>query len=263
MARQLLIGFESGSAAGGGFSGTFATGTPTFDTEVVRSGLRSLRCKAAQRYQATNTGTAGGNEVPAWMRAYVYFRSFPNSATDRVVLQRDSSIRINNTGTLALYNHNTQVGSRSAALELEKWYCLELYSLVNASAGTEDQAEARLDQSQSATELSLTGTGQLLLDPAEGQSTTALGISAQTFLPVMVAAGQSETSFTLSTPALVELQPAEGQSTTALSVIPPSQLGLLLAEGVSTTTLGSSRAAELIVSAHAAVNLKVEASPRG
>jgi hypothetical protein len=130
----------------GQFAGA-VVGAPTMETTTVRSGARSMATATSGAYwQLTNVVTALDRTY--FIRMYLRITGNPSGQLE-ILAQRLANIScglitLETSGVLRLRDANgTQVGSDSAALSANTWYCLEMEIMVpTASNGT---LRARLD----------------------------------------------------------------------------------------------------------------------
>jgi hypothetical protein len=157
MARLWSCGFELQSVTNG-VEFEAGAGNISIDTSVVRSGAASLRVDANGSPAYFDHFIASSDTPDLRVRAYYRFREWPNEVTP-IMLAVDSigvataSIRITTGGQLALYDQLSQTGSLSDALELNTWYCVELWTKNPTNRG----AEARVDGVTFATDAALSG----------------------------------------------------------------------------------------------------------
>jgi len=123
-------------------------GVPIIDTTIKKTGVASMRCNAVGSEVSAKMFANLGSATDMFHRAYFYFVSFPASLTKIVQIidagGDNTSIRVNSNGTLELWDDNagTQSGSDSSALELNKWYRIEI---ACGSTHPGNDVQARID----------------------------------------------------------------------------------------------------------------------
>lgn len=144
MARLLTTGFELNSAtAGVEFSAV--SGSPTISSTTYRSGAY------AGRISSLSSGTAQyfGHDLvqtvlkTLFVRFYLRVATLP-SAENRIFVLNDASglatpvayLTLDNSGLLALYDEDGQVGSDSSALSTGVWYRIEVKVDISAASGS-------------------------------------------------------------------------------------------------------------------------------
>jgi hypothetical protein len=155
MARLYSCGFELQSTTAGVEWDT-AVNSTNWTGSVKHAGDASLLCAPAATTAAVRHAiySSPPSNITLYQRVYVYIDSAPdgicsimrftNSATNRC------EIRMNTNRTLELWNATAQVGSDSAALSLNTWYCIELKIIIGgASIGTD--IEGKIDGTAFAT----------------------------------------------------------------------------------------------------------------
>jgi hypothetical protein len=153
MTTYIDDGFESGSFSAAWTVATTEPGYPTISTDVAHTGSYSMKCymnggmagENSYAYQtfATNYGTI-------YSREYVRFATaMPAASNSSAIMQHQgdynaiSNVRVyNNAGvqTWQLYylqaaTYGTSNYAPASTISLNTWYCVELYSLIHASAG--------------------------------------------------------------------------------------------------------------------------------
>jgi hypothetical protein len=157
MTRGATSGFELQSMQASGVNcpdgWTNGTTAPVIDIGTKRSGLAAAKCAGGTT--ATSyliiPGVAPANTGTAYCRVWLYLDALP-TATRRVLALVGAgnavvaSIRLSSAGTLQLWiGHGTapvQIGSDSAAVPLNAWFCVEL-SARNAATTNQDTLEGR------------------------------------------------------------------------------------------------------------------------
>lgn len=127
------------------------------DTSIAISSLQAFRGVNSARVNGTTTTgfvrydfTAANYTTPGYQRVYFRIASATIGGTPVQILRFSDvsnthvgSIRIDSSLQLGLYNAaNSQIGSSTAALNTNQWYCLELKITAPSDPGT---LEARLD----------------------------------------------------------------------------------------------------------------------
>lgn len=164
MARLYQSGFELQSAvAGTEFTNNGLTGASAIDTTIKRSGAASLKISpAANNSWIAHRFVAGTIATDIYSRVYIYITVLPAATQVPFILSmfdldgssKGGGIILNSDGTLTLNDRlRAQIGSATAALSLNKWYCLELYVKQSATTLT-----AKLDGVQFATSTSVAST---------------------------------------------------------------------------------------------------------
>src|SRR5512143_3113202 len=122
MARVFLTGFDAlDRYVDTGTSGAYPTGV-TVETTIVHVGGGSLKFIPPS---AIATAQIYGSPTQAtYYRAYFRFTVLPSSTARRFVgASGTTDLRINPSGTVAVYYNNSLIGTSTAALtDTSKWY---------------------------------------------------------------------------------------------------------------------------------------------
>ncbi len=153
MARLWQSGFELNSTAS---NMEFSSANGVIQATTVRSGgfagqITSLSSGSAKGF-AYQFATPAANG-PYFFRIYINIATLPSAANRIISLNNTSgltgtseiSIKLTNAGVLQLFNGVTQIGSNSAVLSTNTWYCIEI-KFDNTGGAAAGIAEARIDQ---------------------------------------------------------------------------------------------------------------------
>jgi hypothetical protein len=118
---------------------SYISANVSISSDIKRSGSYSFYClnAASDSYQQFETANANG---PYYSRTYIYIHDAP-SALCTILMFFNSSfvgkgrIRLNSNRTLELWDNVAQIGSDSSALDLDTWYCIEMYYYNNTTSG--------------------------------------------------------------------------------------------------------------------------------
>jgi hypothetical protein len=146
MARVWSGGFELNSTTAGVEFTVITNGT--IQSSVVRTGnyagqITSLVSATARGflYAFLNSAASGHR----YFRVYLRVGTRPSADNTIITLSNTNAnvssgavvnIKLSSTGTLKLFNSTTQIGSASAALNNDQWYCIELRYDTTGIAGT-------------------------------------------------------------------------------------------------------------------------------
>lgn len=164
MTRRLTAGAELKSVPATPTTGLFAldgcslgTTAVVIETSVVRSGTASYKCvggTTATSYVWFGPPTSSPT-TPTYARAWIRITAYP-TGTIRIsgigtfdaiggVAQTYATLRMTASGNLQLLNQpGTQIGSNSAALQLDTWHLIE-HKIFNGGTGAVDTLELYLD----------------------------------------------------------------------------------------------------------------------
>jgi hypothetical protein len=149
VACKLLTGFEVGESPTSQASGSreppgnvFGSGTVANVTSPVRSGTGAGRCRVTgsgdRAYFRLLLGVT--SSTTQYVRFYFQVDALPNALVPIFATQAlsspsnpDYSVRLSTTGTLALYQGGSLVGSASIAYAVNTWIRVELQVTYNAS----------------------------------------------------------------------------------------------------------------------------------
>lgn len=174
MTSTLTCGFECGQFSAG--HPTSSNGSPAFNTSIVRSGTRSMRCDATSA--RTTVTIAIGTINPCVGRVYVYFGTLPASDTDIVGAPASVWQIAYKTADQKLYCWNTNAGYGASGVSVTtgRWYRLDWSTTTTAMlAAVEGQALGGItDTGVNTTGVSLGGSsGDMYFDDFIGSQTSA------------------------------------------------------------------------------------------
>ena len=143
MARVVTSGFELNSATAGVEFDGISAGTPSIVTSPVHNGSYALQVSPSSAQTAVRYNLYSSNQSnKIYVRAWVNIGVMPSSATvligiDTVTSTQLGRLEITSGGKLQLQNSSgTSIGSVSAALSTNTWYCLELSLDSSVNNGT-------------------------------------------------------------------------------------------------------------------------------
>lgn len=153
MARLWSCGFELNSLTNNVEVGT-VMGAPTISTTTVRSGTYAMRISSLSSGVAMgfrlNFATAAGNG-PYFFRVYLRIATLPSAEMTIIQLNDTDAtttpvvrITLDNSGLLALFDEDGQIGSDSSALSTNTWYRIEIEVDRTPAAGSQ-VVRARID----------------------------------------------------------------------------------------------------------------------
>lgn len=137
MARIWSSGAELNSNAAGMEYDTFSTATISLVTSPVRYGAYSLKFTSAGASQSINYQFSS-NTGPFFIRFYLNINKLP-TITNTIFKFNGSlvGLKLTTTGTLQLFQAvGSQVGSDSAALNLNRWYRIEVKVDTTPASGS-------------------------------------------------------------------------------------------------------------------------------
>jgi hypothetical protein len=154
--RLTSIGWELGTVTADVETTANATGAPTVPTTFQRSGASSLRISSltsAQQKGSRYTFKSASNNGPFYGRVYLTISTLPSAENRIIALVSDASftaannrlyLTLDNTGALALFDEDGQIGSDSSPISRNTRYRIEFEIDTSAAAGSHI-VKARID----------------------------------------------------------------------------------------------------------------------
>ena len=155
VARLWQSGAELNSVTSGvEFTTANVSGELTISTTTVRSGTYAARFTGLVSGQGASLSKEfqpGGGLGPYFFRCYFRVATLPSADNAIFMLNNTNNftspivwIDLGSDGTLELNDEDGVIGSRSSALSVDTWYCLEVKTDLTG-AGANDVIEARID----------------------------------------------------------------------------------------------------------------------